>query len=73
MSDTKFKIVETDERTERCMECYFFQPSPSGSHGYCKESPPVFTNVDPEGRPRFYNPVVSPHGWCGRFEPFEDD
>lgn len=72
MTDTKFKIVETDEREEQCLHCYFFALSPSGSHGYCKRYPPVFTNLDPEGRPRFFNPVISPFSFCGEFEEMDD-
>lgn len=68
---TKIEIVESDD--ERCLECLFFQASPSGTHGYCKRFPPVFTNVDEHGRPRFYNPVVSQHSFCGEFEPMDID
>lgn len=71
MSKDKFEIVESDD--ERCVECLFFQASPSGSHGYCKQSPPVFTHIDEHGRPRFFNPVVSTHNWCGKFEPMDID
>jgi hypothetical protein len=60
--------IEMTERVERCIDCYFFQPSPSGSHGYCRRMPPVFTSTDEAGRPKFFSPVVSPHAWCGEFE-----
>lgn len=53
---------------EACGQCLFFQGSPSGSHGFCKRFPPVFTNMDAEGRPKFFNPVTSPYNWCGEFE-----
>jgi hypothetical protein len=55
-------------REEKCSECYWFVQSPAGSHGFCKRNPPVFTHVDPEGRPKFFNPVVAPHNFCGEFE-----
>lgn len=71
MSNIRFEIEATDDVT--CVECHFFQPSPSGGHGYCKRFPPVFTNIDEHGRPRFYNPVVSPHSFCGEFEPMDID
>lgn len=70
---SKFEIVETDELDERCVECYFFKPSPSGSHGYCRRFPPTFTNLDEHGRPKFWSPVVSPNGYCGEFEEMEED
>ncbi len=54
---------------EACKQCLFFQGSPSGIHGFCKRFPPVFTHIDEEtGRPRFFNPVVSPYSFCGEFE-----
>lgn len=70
---SKFEIVEADEIDERCLDCFFFKPSPSGSHGYCRRNPPVFTNLDEHGRPRFWSPVVSPNGWCGEWEDFDQE
>jgi len=57
-----------------CANCVFYQQANSGKHGYCRESPPVFTNLDPEtGFAKFWHPVVGPHAWCGRFaESWED-
>ena len=55
-------------KVEICGGCYFFQGSPSGTHGFCKRYPPVFTNMDDDGRAKFFNPVVSPHSFCGEFE-----
>lgn len=53
---------------EACGSCFFFQGSASGSHGFCKRFPPSFTHMDNEGRPKFFNPVVSPYSFCGEFE-----
>jgi hypothetical protein len=69
---SKFEIVEAEDMDERCLDCFFFKPSPSGSHGFCRRYPPVFTNLDENGRPRFWSPVVSPHGYCGEFEEMEE-
>jgi hypothetical protein len=55
-----------------CDECIHFKPSNSGTHGYCRRFPPVFTSTDDAGRPRFYSPVVSPWGLCGEFDPVDD-
>jgi hypothetical protein len=52
----------------RCEECRWFSPAVSGNHGYCKIDPPVFTHVDEENRPKFFNPVVSLHGFCSNWE-----
>jgi hypothetical protein len=65
-------MVEEVEIPECCEECIFWKAAPSGQHGYCRESPPVFTTLDEAGRPKFYSPVVSPWNWCGRFEPVDD-
>jgi hypothetical protein len=64
--------VEEIEHIEVCEDCFFYKASRSGQHGYCRESPPVFTSTDESGRPRFYSPVVSPWGWCGRWEGIND-
>jgi hypothetical protein len=69
---SKFEIVEAEEMDERCLDCFFFKPSPSGQHGYCRRYPPTFTATDEAGRPKFYSPVVSPWNWCGEFEPVDD-
>lgn len=53
---------------EVCLNCRFYHESHAGTHGYCKASPPVFTNLDEQGRPRFFNPVVGPNNWCGLWE-----
>jgi hypothetical protein len=58
---------------EACGLCYFFQTSSAGSHGFCKRNPPVFTHLDPEGRPKFFNPVVAPHSFCGEFSDIDDN
>lgn len=60
-----------DEKEEVCENCAWYSPSHAGTHGYCKVRPPVFTNLDENGRPRFYNPVVSPHSFCALWEEFE--
>jgi hypothetical protein len=55
-------------REEKCSDCYWFVQSPTGVHGFCKNGPPVFTGTDENGRPKFFNPVVSPHNFCAEFE-----
>jgi hypothetical protein len=62
--------MEDDDmnREEKCADCLWFVQSPSGVHGFCKVNPPVFTGIDDNGRPRFFNPVVSPHNFCSLFE-----
>ena len=60
--------IMTKNNDENCAGCLFFQGSPAGTHGFCKRFPPVFTNLDDAGRPKFFNPVTSPFNWCGEFE-----
>jgi hypothetical protein len=60
--------MSVNDKPEKCVECYFYQGSPAGSHGFCKRYPPVFTHLDEAGRPKFFNAVVAPHNWCGEFE-----
>lgn len=57
---------------EKCGNCYFFQQSPNGEHGYCKRYPPAFTGADERGRLKFHNPVISPYSFCGEFESVDD-
>lgn len=60
-------------KSESCAKCYFFKSSGSGSHGFCRRFPAVFTHIDEEtGRPRFFNPVVSPYSFCGEFEDIDE-
>jgi hypothetical protein len=61
-------MEEDMTRDEKCGACYFFVQSPTGVHGFCKRNPPVFTGADENGRAKFFNPVVSPHSFCGEFE-----
>jgi hypothetical protein len=61
------KMENDMTRDEQCRDCYFFQQSPSGVHGYCKRYPPMFTGTE-NGRAKFHNAVVSPHSFCGEFE-----
>ena len=60
--------IMTKNNDDSCAGCYFFYGSPSGTHGFCKRYPPVFTNMDGDNRPKFFNPVTSPFNWCGEFE-----
>ena len=60
------------DNDENCGACFFFQGSPAGTHGFCKRYPPVFTNLDGDGRAKFFNPVVSPHSFCGEWEGEEE-
>lgn len=55
-----------------CSNCAWYSPAHAITHGYCKRMPPVFTHLDDAGRPRFYNPITSPHNYCGEFEEAED-
>lgn len=57
---------------DTCTDCCYFVESPAGTHGYCKRYPPVFTHKDDNGRPRFFNPVVSPSNFCGEFKELPD-
>jgi len=56
--------------TTICSTCRFFMPAnPAATFGFCKSAPPVFTHICPErDLPKFHNPVVSPHNWCGDHE-----
>jgi len=56
-----------------CESCNWYSPSHAMTHGYCKRFPPVFTNLDDRGRPRFFNPVVSPTNHCGEYTPFDGE
>ena len=60
--------MSANDKLEKCVDCYFYQGSAGGSHGFCKRNPPVFTHLDESGRPKFFNPVTAPHNWCGEFE-----
>lgn len=66
----KFEIEESDGE-ESCLDCLFWRASAAGSHGFCRRFPPVFTETDAQGRPKFWNPVTGPHGWCGEWEPLD--
>lgn len=57
-----------EEKDPICENCNWYTPSHAGTHGYCRRFPPVFTHLDDNGRPRFYNPTTSPHNHCGEFE-----
>lgn len=57
---------------EICQNCRWYVESGSTKHGYCKRFPPVFTKNDDQGRPRFYNPVISPNSFCGEWEEVEE-
>lgn len=57
-----------DETEDTCENCHWYRASHAGTHGYCRVNPPVFTNLDERGHPRFYNPVVSPHSFCSLWE-----
>lgn len=56
------------ENDNVCEMCRWYTSSTSGTHGYCRVMPPVFTHLDDRGRPRFFNPLVSPHSYCSLFE-----
>jgi hypothetical protein len=58
----------TDETDNVCENCKWYTESHAQTHGYCRVMPPVFTHLDDRGRPRFFNPLVSPHSYCSLFE-----
>ena len=57
---------------EICQNCHWAIMSKSGKHAYCKRFPPSFTKNDENGYPRFFNPIVAPHSFCGEWEPRDE-
>lgn len=63
-------VVSEDEKV--CENCNWYMASHAGTHGYCKALPPVFTHQDEQGRPRFFNPIVSPSSFCSLWAEYSD-